>query len=88
MILRRLLQEYRSHRLARFAAWVSAYGLALWLVERLTGSVPGLLWLLFWIAFVPSFIYYQVRLLSFVRGRVLWRLRRRLIVAYLFIAFE
>jgi len=72
--------------MARFAAWVTAYGLALWLVERLTGSVPGLLWLLFWIAFVPSFIYYQVRLLSFVRSRVLWRLRRRLIVAYLFVA--
>ncbi|MGH9651065.1 MAG: hypothetical protein ACRD3I_11415, partial [Terriglobales bacterium] len=72
--------------MARFAAWVTAYGVALWLVERLAGPVPGLLWLLFWITFVPSFIYYQVRLLGFVRGRVLWRLRRRLIVAYLFIA--
>lgn len=72
--------------MARFAAWVSAYGLALWLVERLAGSVPGLLWLVFWITFVPSFIYYQVRLLGFVRGRLLWRLRRRLVVAYLFIA--
>ena len=72
--------------MARFAAWVSAYGLALWMVERLTGPVPGSLWFLFWITFVPSFIYYQVRLLGFVRGRLLWRLRRRLVVTYLFIA--
>ncbi|MFB3920449.1 MAG: PP2C family protein-serine/threonine phosphatase [Terriglobia bacterium] len=72
--------------MARFSAWVVAYGLALWLVERFTGQIPGLLWFLFWISFIPAFIYYQVRLLSFVRSRVLWRLRRRLVVAYLFIA--
>ena len=72
--------------MARFAAWVSAYGLALWLVERLTGSVPGSLWFLFWITFIPAVIYYLGRLLGYVRSHLLWRLRRRLIVAYLFIA--
>jgi len=72
--------------MARFAAWVTAYGLALWLVERVAGPVPGQLWFLFWITVVPAFIYYQVRLLRFVRGRLLWRLRRRLVVAYLFVA--
>ena len=72
--------------MARFAAWVFAYGVALWLVERLTGSVPGSLWFLFWITFIPALIYYLGRLLGYVRSHLLWRLRRRLIVAYLFIA--
>lgn len=72
--------------MARFAAWVTAYGLALWLVERLAGSVPGSLWFLFWITFIPAVTYYLGRLLGYVRSHLLWRLRRRLIVAYLFIA--
>jgi sigma-B regulation protein RsbU (phosphoserine phosphatase) len=84
-----LLQEYRTRRMARFTVWVLAYGMALWLVDRFsraTGGVPGRLWVLFWICFLPAGGYYLVRFLGFVRGRVLWRLRRRLIVAYVFIA--
>ena len=72
--------------MARFAVWVVAYGIALWLVERLGGPAPGLLWLLFWITFIPSAAYYMGRGIRYVRQRLLWRLRRRLIVAYTFIA--
>jgi len=72
--------------MARFAFWMLAYGLALWLVDRLGGGVPGPLWLLFWIALFISGGYYFGRLIGFVRARLLWRLRRRLIVTYLFIA--
>jgi sigma-B regulation protein RsbU (phosphoserine phosphatase) len=72
--------------MARFAFWMLAYGLALWIVERLAGGVPGPLWGLFWVALLISGGYYFGRLIGFVRARVLWRLRRRLIVAYLFIA--
>jgi len=86
VIIEALRLEFRTHRMARFAVWVVAYGIALWLVERLSGPVPGLLWLLFWITFLPLIIYYVVRGIGYVRHRLLWRLRRRLIVAYVFIA--
>ena len=72
--------------MARFAFWMLAYGLALWLVDRLGRGVPGPLWLLFWIALLVTGGYYFGRLIGFVRARVLWRLRRRLIITYLFIA--
>jgi sigma-B regulation protein RsbU (phosphoserine phosphatase) len=83
-----LLQEYRTHRLARFTAWVLAYGAVLWVVDRLhssSGGVPRLLWFLFWAGAVVSGVYYFVRLLRIVRSRLLWRLRRRLVVAYILI---
>jgi sigma-B regulation protein RsbU (phosphoserine phosphatase) len=85
-----LLQEYRTRRMARFTVWALAYGAALWVADRLTratGGVPGLLWLLFWVCVLVGGVYYFGRLLGFVRSRVLWRLRRRLVVAYAFIAF-
>lgn len=75
--------------MARFSFWVVAYGAAVWLTDRFTrstGGAPGLLWFLFWAAAIVAAVYYLVRLLGFIRHRVLWRLRRRLIVAYLFIA--
>ena len=76
--------------MARFTVWVLAYGGALWLEDRFTrstGGAPFLLWILFWAAASVAGLYYLGRLLVFVRQRLLWRLRRRLIVAYLFIAF-
>jgi sigma-B regulation protein RsbU (phosphoserine phosphatase) len=85
--LKLLLQEYRTHRLARFAAWVLAYGSVLWVVGRLTraGGIPGLFWFVFWVGAIVSGVYYLARLLRFIRSRVLWSLRRRLIVAYILI---
>jgi len=87
-MLELLLQEYRTHRLARFTAWVLAYGAVLWVVDRLhhaSGGVPWLLWVLFWAGAVVSGVYYLVRLLRIIRSRLLWRLRRRLVVAYILI---
>lgn len=81
-----LLQEYRTRRMARFTVWVVAYGTALWVVGRLGGGVPGLLWLLFWVTLIPSVGYYLGRLVGFIKERKLWRLSRRLIVTYVFIA--
>jgi sigma-B regulation protein RsbU (phosphoserine phosphatase) len=75
--------------MARFTVWALAYGAALWVADRLTraaGGVPGLLWLVFWVCVLVGAVYYLGRLLGFVRSRVLWRLRRRLVVAYAFIA--
>lgn len=80
-----LLTEYHRHRVARFAVWVFAYGLALWLVTRFSGSVPGFLWFLFWLAFLFVAGYYVVRLLRFVTRTLLWHLRRRLILTYFFV---
>jgi len=85
-----LLREYRTHRLARFTAWVLAYGAALWVSDRFTraaGDVSGLLWFVFWVCALVSGVYYLARLMRFIRSRLLWRLRRRLVVAYVFIAF-
>jgi len=86
-VLKSLLREYRTHRTARFSVWVLAYGAALLSVDRLSGGAPGPLWLLFWLPAAACAIYYLGRLAGFIRRRLLWRLRRRLIVTYLFIAF-
>jgi len=83
-----LLEEYRTRRWARFTAWVLAYGAALWVADRLTraaGGVPGLLWFVFWVCALVSGVYYLIRLLRFIRTRLLWRLQRRLVVAYIVI---
>jgi sigma-B regulation protein RsbU (phosphoserine phosphatase) len=83
-----LLREYRTHRLAQFTAWVLAYGAALSVADRFTpagNGVRGLLWLVFWICALVSGVYYLARLLRFIRTRLLWRLRRRLVVAYVLI---
>lgn len=76
--------------MARFTVWVLLYGAALELEDRLTrssGGAPFLLWFVFWVVALVCGTYYLARLVRFVRQRVLWRLRRRLIVAYAFIAF-
>jgi sigma-B regulation protein RsbU (phosphoserine phosphatase) len=83
-----LLKEYRAHRLARFTAWVLAYGAALWAGDRLTratGGVSGLFWFVFWVCALVCGVYYLIRLVRFIRRRVLWRLQRRLVVAYILI---
>jgi sigma-B regulation protein RsbU (phosphoserine phosphatase) len=83
-----LLQEYRTRRFARFTAWILAYGAALWVADRFTrgsGGVPGLLWFVFWICALISGVYYLIRFLRFIRTRLLWRLQRRLVVAYILI---
>ena len=86
MLLKTLLREYRTRRLARFGLWVLAYGAALWIVDRFTAGAPGLLWLLFWIAFLPVIFSYLYRLGKYVKYHLLWRLWRRLVVTYVFIA--
>jgi phosphoserine phosphatase RsbU/P len=83
-----LLKEYRTQRWARFTAWVSAFGAALWVVRRLThttGDFFGLLWFIFWACALVSGFYYLARLWRLVRSRLLWRLQRRLVVAYILI---
>ncbi len=81
-----LLREYRTRRMARFTVWALAYGAALLSVGRLAGGAPAALWALFWLAAITSGVYCLGRLGVFVRRRLLWRLRRRLIVTYVFIA--
>jgi phosphoserine phosphatase RsbU/P len=81
-----LRTEYRAHRMARFTALVLVYGAALEAASLFAHGVPEVWWVLFWIAVLVSGIYYLARLIAFVRQRLLWRLRSRLIVTYLFIA--
>ena len=85
-MLRLFFKEYRSHRMVRFATWVSAYGVALWIVGRFQGGVPDLLWFIFWLTFIPVVIYALLRLGKLVKRKILWRLRWRLMVTYVFIA--
>jgi phosphoserine phosphatase RsbU/P len=81
-----LKQEYRTRRMARFSAWVLAYGLALWLVDRFTGGVSSVLQVIFWLGFIAVAAYYLYRLGKTIKHRVLWPVRGRLIVTYFFIA--
>jgi len=85
-VLKSLLREYRTRRMARFTVWVAAYGAALWILDRFGSGAAGSLWIVFWISLAPIVVYYLIRLGKFVRDRMLWRLRRRLIITYLFIA--
>ena len=83
-----LLREYRAHRMARFTAWVLAYGAVLQTVDRFVYSAGGFhtfLWFVFWVCGLIGGIYYLNRLLSYLRSRLLWRLLPRLVVAYILI---
>lgn len=84
-VLESLRREYHDHRMARFAVWVIAYGIALWVVDRFGRGTSTFLWFLFWVTALPTGGYYLFRLQSYVRRRVMWRLRRRLVAAYVFI---
>jgi phosphoserine phosphatase RsbU/P len=85
-LLQSLRQEYRTRRMGRIAAWVLAYGVALLLLDLVRGTVSGPLQFLFWFAFTLLVVYYLFRLVRVFRQQVLWSLRRRLIVTYVFIA--
>ncbi len=85
-LLKTLLREYRTRRMARFTVWVLAYGAALLSVDRLSSGAPLPLWILFWIGAAICGVYYLGRLAGSIRRHLLWRLRRRLIVTYVFIA--
>jgi phosphoserine phosphatase RsbU/P len=85
-VLRSLRIEYRTRRMARFTAWALVYGAALEVADLLSKGAPAVWWLLFWAGLAISGVSYLARLIGFVRNRLLWRLRRRLIVTYLFIA--
>jgi len=81
-----LLKEYRTHPMARITVWVLAYGVAMWSVDRLSSGAPSALWALFWCGAIICGVYYLGRLLGFIRRRLLWRLRWRLVVTYVFVA--
>ncbi len=87
MTLKPLAREYRAHRLARFTCWALIYGAALELDRLIMGRAPGILWFVFWVAVIPGVIYYLFRLGRIVKNWLLWGLRQRLIVTYVFIAF-
>jgi phosphoserine phosphatase RsbU/P len=83
-----LLHEFHTRRLARFTAWVLALGAVLFIAQWLTHSPSDLLqvlWLIFWPCAIVSALYYFTRLVRFVGSNFLWRLRRRLVVAYILI---
>lgn len=73
--------------MARFTFLILIYGAALVAADLASRGAPAVWWFVFWIALIVSGIYYLVRLIGFVRHRLLWRLRRRLIVTYVFMAF-
>lgn len=81
-----LIREYRTRPMARFTAWLIAFGIALRVEGIISGGAPGLLWGLFFTGLVVSAGYYVVRLVGAFKHHVLWHLRRRLVVTYIFIA--
>ncbi|MGA8182065.1 MAG: PP2C family protein-serine/threonine phosphatase [Terriglobia bacterium] len=81
-----LIREYRERPMARFTAWLIAFGAAIWVEGIISGGAPGLLWGLFFAGLAASAGYYVVRLVGAFKHHVLWHLRRRLVVTYIFIA--
>jgi len=86
-LLKVLLREYHTHLMARITVWVLAFGAILVSVDRLSKGAPPVLWVLFWPAAIVCGIYYLGRLLGFIQRHPPWRIRWRLIVTYVFIAF-
>ncbi len=86
-IINLLFQEYRSRPMARFTAWLIAFGVALWVEGLISGGAPDLLWVVFAVGLVVAGGYYLGRLIGTFKHHILWHLRRRLIVTYIFIAF-
>lgn len=84
--LKALLREYRARPMARFTAWLLAFGAAVWVDSLVSGGAPALLWILFVVGLAVAAGYYVVRLAGAFKHHVLWYLRRRLIVTYIFIA--
>lgn len=82
-----LQHELRQHWMARLALGVIVYGLVLWLLAWLAVPIPAALWLLLAIGWLVAGVYYLIRFITFIRRRMLWRLSRRLVITYLFIAF-
>ena len=72
--------------MARFAVWLAAYGVALRVVDAFTAGAPGILWFVFWVCALVVGTHYLRRLSKYIWQRVLWRVRRRLIVTYFYIA--
>jgi phosphoserine phosphatase RsbU/P len=85
-LARTLRDEYRTRRMARFTALILIYGAALEAASLMSRGAAQMWWSLFWVGLAAAGICYLVRLIGFVRHRLLWRLRSRLIVTYLFIA--
>ncbi len=81
-----LFQEYRTRPLARFAAGVIFFGLALWLASIVWDALPAPLWILLIVGLAIAGVYYVNRLVGTLKRHILWHLRRRLIVTYIFIA--
>jgi phosphoserine phosphatase RsbU/P len=72
--------------MARYSFWVLVFGAALAAAGRLSGGLPAIWWFVFWANFAVAAFYYLLRLVGFVRHRLLWPVLRRLVVTYLFIA--
>src|SRR5690349_17157798 len=72
--------------MARFAVCVAAHGAALWVTGRTSANVPTGMWFIFWATVIPTAVYYLFRLVNLFKQKLLWRLRRRLVVTYLFLA--
>ena len=81
-----LLHEYRTRPMARFTAWMIAFGAALWVAGIVSGGVPGPLWVVFVIGLLIAAVYCVIRLVGAFKHHILWHLRRRLVVTYIFIA--
>lgn len=86
-IFNELLSEYRTRPMARFTAWLLAFGVAVWIEGLVTGGAPGLLWIVFVLGLLVAAVYYLARVIAAFKHHVLWHLRRRLVVTYIFIAF-
>lgn len=72
--------------MARFTLAVIVCGAAVWLLEGVYPAL-GILWLPLGICLLIAGVYYLVRVITYIRQRMLWRLSGRLAVTYVFIAF-
>lgn len=87
LLWKALFYEYHTRRWARFTLRLIIFGIVLAILDAAFGWSSPLLWFAFKIGCAVVVIYYITRLIGLIRRRVLWRLSRRLVVTYLFIAF-
>ena len=85
-----LLARWRAFLAGTWRGRIFAVAFGAWLLDRLLGlagrSLPAPLTVLTWVTLVPYAVWAVWRSFRWVSDRLLWRIRTKLILSYLFIA--
>src|SRR5579872_2616387 len=85
-VLNSFLREFRTRPMAGLTVAVIAFAGVVEALDRVRGGIPAPLWIVLIVALTIVCVYYAARLIRAFKHQLLWHLRRRLVITYLFIA--